>query len=234
MPRFESEPDPVFWQLNASLRFDRRLAPHDVRGSRAHARALLGAGVLTAEELDGALEGLDAVESELDAGTFPFEAADEDIHMAIERRLTEIVGPLGGKIHTGRSRNDQVATDLALFVAERAGVAGGLLGAALSRCSSSPSATATGACPATPTCSAPSPSPSRHHLLAWFWMLRRDADRFAAARGAAAAMPLGSRRARRAQLGARPRGRGRRARLRRASSRTRSTPSPTATSRSTT
>ncbi len=84
-----------------------------MRGSRAHARAPLGAGVLTAEELDELLGGLDAVAAELEAGEFPFESSDEDIHMAVERRLTEIVGPLGGKLHTGRSRNDQVATDLA-------------------------------------------------------------------------------------------------------------------------
>ena len=106
MPRFEQEPDPVFWELNASLEFDRRLAPYDVLQSRAHARALRTAGVLDDAELDALLAGLDAVEAELESGEFPFEAADEDIHMAIERRLTEVAGRVGGKIHTGRSRND--------------------------------------------------------------------------------------------------------------------------------
>src|SRR5690349_24979493 len=115
MPRFEQEPDPVFWELSASLAFDRRLASYDVRQSRAHARALRAAGVLDDAELDALITGLDAVESELESGAFPFEPADEDIHMAIERRLTEIAGRVGGKIHTGRSRDDQVATDLATY-----------------------------------------------------------------------------------------------------------------------
>ena len=82
MPRFEQDPDPVFWQLNASLSFDRRLAPYDIRQSRAHARALLGAGVLDRGELDELLTGLDRVEAEIEAGDFPYEAGDEDIHMA--------------------------------------------------------------------------------------------------------------------------------------------------------
>ena len=115
MPRFEQEPDPVFWQLNASLSFDRRLAPYDVRQSRAHARALRSAGVLDDGELAALLDGLDRVEAELESGDFPFAGGDEDIHMAIERRLTELAGPVGGKLHTARSRNDQVATDVAMF-----------------------------------------------------------------------------------------------------------------------
>lgn len=95
MPRFEQEPDPVFWELNASLRYDRRLAPYDVRQSRAHARALHGAGVVDDEELETLLDGLDAVDRELESGRFPFAPEDEDVHMAIERRLTEIVGRVG-------------------------------------------------------------------------------------------------------------------------------------------
>ena len=156
MARFEKEPDPVFWELNASLAFDRRLAPYDIRQSRAHAGALHRAGVLDEEELAQLLEGLDRIEAELADGGFPFEEADEDIHMAIERRLTEITGPVGGKIHAGRSRNDQVATDLALFVAERSRVALGLLRETLARCMTSRPRTLTGECRATRTFSAPS------------------------------------------------------------------------------
>lgn len=192
MPRFDSQPDPVFWQLNASLAFDRRLAPQDVRGSRAHARALVGAGVLTPVELEELLAGLDRVEGELAGGAFPFEESDEDIHMAIERRLTELVGPVGGKLHTGRSRNDQVATDLALYVGERANVAVTLLRAALAELLALAEAHQGWRMPGYTHLQRAQPISLSHHLLAWFWMLRRDVDRFAAAGRAAALMPLGS------------------------------------------
>ncbi len=108
--------DPAFERLNASLPFDRRLYPYDIRGSIAWARALARAGVLTPEECAGIVAGLEAVKAELDAGAFAFQPTDEDIHTAIERRLTERIGPVAGKLHTGRSRNDQVATDLRLFL----------------------------------------------------------------------------------------------------------------------
>src|SRR4051794_9429716 len=109
--------------MNTSLGFDRRLWPQDLRGSRAHARMLAAAGVLSEAERDELLRGLDLVEQELAGGTFPFAQDDEDIHMAVERRLTELIGPVGGKLHTARSRNDQVATDMALFVRDEAGAA---------------------------------------------------------------------------------------------------------------
>ena len=192
MPRFEQEPDPDFWQLNASLSFDRRLAPYDVRQSRAHARALRSAGVLDDGELAALLDGLDRVEAELESGDFPFAAADEDIHMAIERRLTELAGRVGGKIHTGRSRNDQVATDLAMFVADRAGVARELLVACLGEIHSLAAEHRGARLPGYTHLQRAQPVSLGHHLLAWFWMLRRDVDRFAAAAAAAAAMPLGS------------------------------------------
>jgi len=192
MPRFENEPDPVFWELNASLRFDVRLAPYDVRQSRAHARALRAAGVLDDGELETLLGGLDRVAAELEDGGFPFEPGDEDVHMAIERRLTELAGPVGGKIHTGRSRNDQVATDLALFVAERADVGRALLLACLERLHDLAGEHRDAPMPGYTHLQRAQPVTLGHHLLAWFWMLRRDADRFGAARRAAGAMPLGT------------------------------------------
>ena len=192
MPRFENEPDPVFWELNASLRFDVRLAPHDIRQSRAHARALREAGVLDDGELEALLGGLDRVAAELEGGSFPFEPGDEDVHMAIERRLTELAGPVGGKIHTGRSRNDQVATDLALFVAERADVGRSLLLACLERLHALAGEHRGAPMPGYTHLQRAQPVTLGHHLLAWFWMLRRDSDRFAAARRAAGAMPLGT------------------------------------------
>ena len=111
---------PDFQRLNASIDFDRRLWPLR-RRAVARARAMLAArGIIGADDRDALLAGLDAVELELRDGRFPFAAHDEDIHMAIERRLTELAGPVGGKLHTARSRNDQVATDVAIFMRERA------------------------------------------------------------------------------------------------------------------
>ena len=192
MPRFEQQPDPAFWRLNASLSFDRRLAPYDIRQSRAHARALRGVGVLDDGELDELLSGLDRVEAELESGDFRFDRGDEDIHMAIERRLTEITGRVGGKIHTGRSRNDQVATDLAMFVADRAAIARALLGDCMERILTLAGEHRDARLPGYTHLQRAQPVSLGHHLLAWFWMLRRDVDRFDAAAAAAGAMPLGS------------------------------------------
>jgi argininosuccinate lyase len=126
-----------FQRLNASLRFDRRLWPQDVAQSRAHVRMLADRDIITGADRDALLAGLDAVERELSEGTFEFRDSDEDIHMAIERRLTEVAGPVGGRLHTARSRNDQVATDLAMYARERAREAqraiSALMGTLLSR-----------------------------------------------------------------------------------------------------
>src|SRR5919106_2202366 len=192
MSRFREPPDPLFARLNASISFDRRLWPQDIRGSVAHARALEGVGVLTAEERERIEGGLEQISGELERGEFEFHADDEDIHMAIERRLTELLGPLGGKLHTGRSRNDQVATDLALFVAERSRRAVGLVAALMQRIVDVAEAHAEWAMPGYTHLQRAQPVSLGHHLLAYFWMLRRDARRFAAVRESASEMPLGS------------------------------------------
>src|SRR5262249_19565066 len=127
MGRFGEEQDPLFRRINSSISFDWRLASFDIEQSRAHARALGRLGVLDEPELEQITEGLDRVGEELDEGSFEFRDEDEDIHMAVERRLTELIGPLGGKLHTARSRNDQVATDLALLVRAHAARAIALL-----------------------------------------------------------------------------------------------------------
>jgi argininosuccinate lyase len=106
------------WAYTSSLEVDRRLWRQDVAGSRAHVRGLVGAGVLEVAEGKLLLDGLARVAGELAAGRFAFSDGDEDVHSAVERRLTELVGPVGGKLHTGRSRNDQVATDLHLWLKE--------------------------------------------------------------------------------------------------------------------
>src|ERR1700759_3509270 len=120
MSRFSEPQHPAFRALNDSIAFDRRLAPYDVAQSRAHAAMLASRGIISDAERDELDRGLDQVRRELESGSFPFADGDEDIHMAIERRLTEIVGPVGGKLHTARSRNDPVATDVAMFVREAA------------------------------------------------------------------------------------------------------------------
>jgi argininosuccinate lyase len=114
--RFAAQTDSLVHQFNASIDFDVRLYDEDITGSIAWARGLVGAGVLTAVEAETIIEGLEQVGAELADGRFAFAPDDEDIHTAVERRLTELVGPVGGKLHTGRSRNDQVATDFRLWV----------------------------------------------------------------------------------------------------------------------
>jgi argininosuccinate lyase len=114
--RFAEQTDRLVERFTSSLAYDQRLYPYDIQGSIAHCKTLERAGVFTARESAGLVRGLLSVKAELDGGRFPFSTQDEDIHMAIERRLTELIGPLGGKLHTGRSRNDQVALDLRLFL----------------------------------------------------------------------------------------------------------------------
>ncbi|MGQ9668458.1 MAG: lyase family protein, partial [Anaerolineae bacterium] len=116
--RFRGALDPLMARLNRSLDFDRRLWRADIRGSQAYAQALAKAGVITLDEARQLQEGLDMVQQEFEAGQFLFQNSDEDIHTAVERRLKERIGEAAGKLHTGRSRNDQVATDMRLFVLE--------------------------------------------------------------------------------------------------------------------
>src|SRR5437764_3552938 len=120
MSRFADPQDPRFRAINTSIGFDYRLAPHDIDQSLAHARMLERVGILTEEECGELTDALEQVRAEVEENRFEVRPDDEDIHMAIERRVTEIAGPVGGKLHTARSRNDQVATDVALFVHERA------------------------------------------------------------------------------------------------------------------
>jgi argininosuccinate lyase len=192
MSRFSEPPDPVFHRLNASIAFDRRLGPYDVAQSRAHVRGLHRAGILDADELATLDEGLLTIADELEGGSFPVAEGDEDIHMAIERRLTEIVGPLGGKLHTGRSRNDQVATDVALFVRDRSAVTVELAHAVMSRLLELAGEHADWAMPGYTHLQRAQPVTLGHHLLAYFWMLLRDARRFVGVRAAASELPLGS------------------------------------------
>jgi argininosuccinate lyase len=192
MSRFSIPQDPVFRQLNASIGFDWRLGPYDIEQSRAHAKMLASAGIISDADRDALLNGLDRVEQELDSGAFPFRQDDEDIHMAIERRLTEIAGPVGGRLHTARSRNDQVATDMAMFTRAHA------LGT-VERLQSLQSALVHLAdrhldwpMPGYTHLQRAQPVYLAHHLLAYFWMFRRDARRFEVVLGSTSELPLGA------------------------------------------
>jgi argininosuccinate lyase len=176
--RFTSSQDPRFERLNASIPFDHVLAPFDIQGSAAHARMLGAIGVLTPHERDGILAGLEAIAGEVRESTFHWSLEDEDIHMAIERRLIELVGPVGGKVHTGRSRNDQVALDLQLYL--RSAVSGHQAG--IVRLMSTLLAQAERhddvIFPGYTHLQRAQPIILAHHFLAYFFALQRDWERF--------------------------------------------------------
>jgi argininosuccinate lyase len=192
MARFEDPQDKLFKAINTSLDYDRRLYPEDIEGSLAHASMLAKQGIITDDDLKQIQSGLSDIKVELDAGTFVFNDDDEDIHMAIERHLTELVGDAGAKLHTARSRNDQVATDVTLYTRRRAHVAIEKLAAlqeALYKLAGEHRAD-------------PMPGYTHlqraqsvylgHHLLAYFWMFQRDRKRFEQVVESASALPLGA------------------------------------------
>src|SRR6476661_3971220 len=114
--RFASGPDAIMEEINTSIDFDRHLFREDILASKAHAAMLAKQGIITAEDAGKIAQGLDQILSEIEAGKFDFKRALEDIHMNVESRLAELVGPAAGRLHTARSRNDQVATDFKLWV----------------------------------------------------------------------------------------------------------------------
>ena len=192
MSRFSLPPDPVFVAMNASIGFDWRLYPYDIEQSRAHATMLASVGIITDAERDELLNGLERVQAELDANEFPFLDSDEDIHMAVERRLTEIVGAVGGKLHTARSRNDQVATDMAMFTRAHALRAIETLQDLQTVIVRVAEAHLDWAMPGYTHLQRAQPVYLSHHLLAYFWMFQRDAERFQAVLGGTTELPLGA------------------------------------------
>ena len=192
MSRFSEPQDPTFQALNSSIGFDWRLAPYDIEQSLAHVRMLGRQGIIEAEDV-GALEtALEAVRDEVSAERFDFRPEDEDVHMAIERRITELAGPVGGKLHTARSRNDQVATDVAMFVRAHT----------LTTCDQAKELMAALVDLADRHIDWPMPGYTHlqraqpvylgHHLLAHFWRLARDYQRFQFCLQATARLPLGT------------------------------------------
>src|SRR4051812_8727736 len=164
--------------MNTSLGFDRRLWPQDVAQSRAHAEMLAAQGIIGAEDRDALLRALDAVAAELERDAFPFAPDDEDIHMAIERRVTQLAGPGGGKLHTARSRNDQVATDVALFTRAAAARAEALLDGLGAALAGAAERHLDWPLPGYTHLQRAQPVYLAHHLLACVWMVLRDRERF--------------------------------------------------------
>ncbi|HEU0249735.1 MAG TPA: argininosuccinate lyase [Solirubrobacteraceae bacterium] len=192
MSRFREPQDPDFVAMNASIGFDRRLWRQDIEQSRAHANMLAAQGIIAMQEHDALLAGLERVAAELEGGHFVFSPEDEDIHMAIERHLIELVGSVGGKLHTARSRNDQVATDLCMYVRDRADAARTAITALLEALLTRAEQHLDWALPGYTHLQRAQPVYLSHHLLAYFWMLDRDRERFAFVERQCSRLPLGA------------------------------------------
>ena len=190
--RFTQATDAFVEAFTASVGFDRRLYRHDIAGSRAHARMLARVGILSETDRDAILGGLDAIEADIEAGRFEWRTDLEDVHMNIEHALTQRIGEAGKRLHTGRSRNDQVATDLRLYLrdaiddlsVELRRLCAGLLGLA--------EAHHDAVMPGFTHLQTAQPVTFGHHMLAWFEMLLRDAERLADCRRRTNVMPLGA------------------------------------------
>jgi argininosuccinate lyase len=189
--RFDQEPDAQMWELNASIGFDIRLAEQDLRGSLAWAAAIRAAGVLTDEEHAQISDGLQSILAEFQSGKFSVKPSDEDIHTAVERRLGEIIGPLAGKLHTGRSRNDQVATDFRLWLLDHLVYLDTALSDLQSVLLSRAEADMDLIMPGYTHLQRAQPILLSHWWLSHFWPLDRDRERLAALKTRVAVLPLG-------------------------------------------
>jgi argininosuccinate lyase len=192
MGRFRDPQDPLFRALNSSLAFDYRLAPYDLEQSLAHARMLTRSGIIGEQDLAEIERGLADVREEIEGDRFVVLPDDEDIHMAIERRLTEIVGAAGGKLHTARSRNDQVATDVAMFVRAHSLEAKELLRDLMATVVRLAESHLDWPLPGYTHLQRAQPVYLSHHLLAYFWKFRRDLQRFNFCMTATDDLPLGA------------------------------------------
>jgi argininosuccinate lyase len=192
MSRFRDPQDPLFQALNSSIGFDYRLAPYDLEQSLAHARMLARSGIISADDLEQIERGLAAVREEIEQDRFVVADSDEDIHMAIERRLTELAGPVGGKLHTARSRNDQVATDVAMLVRAHALDAQTLLRELMTTVVETAERHLDWPLPGYTHLQRAQPVYLSHHLLAYFWKFRRDLQRFKFCMTATDDLPLGA------------------------------------------
>ncbi len=190
--RFAAGPDAIMEAINASIGFDKRMAAQDIAGSRAHAAMLGATGILQASDVEAIREGLLTVLSEIEGETFQFSTALEDIHMNVEARLKEIIGEPAGRLHTGRSRNDQVATDFKLWVRDQLDAAEGGLLALIAALLDQAEAGADWVMPGFTHLQTAQPVTWGHHMMAYVEMFGRDLSRMRDARGRMNESPLGA------------------------------------------
>ncbi|WP_284164534.1 argininosuccinate lyase [Frigidibacter sp. SD6-1] len=190
--RFAAGPDAIMEAINASISFDRRLYAQDIAGSRAHAAMLAAQGIITDKDAEAIGEGLLTVLSEIEAGKFEFRTALEDIHMNVEARLKEVIGEPAGRLHTARSRNDQVATDFRLWVRDQCDQADEALGALLRALLAQAEAGADWVMPGFTHLQTAQPVTWGHHMMAYVEMFGRDRGRFRDARARMNECPLGA------------------------------------------
>ncbi|MCG6904567.1 MAG: argininosuccinate lyase [Rhodobacter sp.] len=190
--RFAAGPDAIMEAINASIGFDKRLAAQDIAGSRAHAAMLAATGIITDSDAEAIREGLLTVLSEIETGTFQFSTALEDIHMNVEARLKEIIGEPAGRLHTARSRNDQVAVDFRMWVRDQCDAVDAALVRLLHACLAQAEAGADRVMPGFTHLQVAQPVTWGHHMLAYVEMLGRDRSRFADARIRMNESPLGA------------------------------------------
>ena len=190
--RFSEATDAFVQRFTASVQFDRRLYQHDINGSVAHAMMLHKVGVLTLEEKDLILDGLEAIWHEIEAGDFTWSVELEDVHMNIESALTARIGSVGKKLHTGRSRNDQVATDIRLYVREQVDIIVDLVGKVQIALVDLAERDADTIMPGFTHLQTAQPISFGHHMLAWNEMLERDYSRLIDARKRLNVSPLGA------------------------------------------
>ena len=190
--RFAAGPDAIMEAINASISFDRRLYAQDIAGSRAHAAMLAATGILSDSDAAAIREGLLTVLSEIEAGNFPFRTELEDIHMNVEARLKEIIGAPAGRLHTARSRNDQVATDFRLWVRDQCDAAVGGLKALIGVLLVQAEAGAERVMPGFTHLQTAQPVTWGHHMMAYVEMFGRDIGRFSDARARMNESPLGA------------------------------------------
>ena len=190
--RYETGPAEIMEEINVSIDFDKRLAPQDIRGSLAHAAMLGATGILPEADAAAIRTGLQTVGREIEAGTFAFSRALEDIHMNVESRLRDLIGPTAGRLHTARSRNDQVATDMKLWVRDTLDGLDRQVADLMSALAEAALEHADAVMPGFTHLQSAQPVTFGHHLLAYVEMLSRDRGRLADARGRLNECPLGA------------------------------------------
>ncbi|HEY7298537.1 MAG TPA: argininosuccinate lyase [Xanthobacteraceae bacterium] len=190
--RFSDKPDVIMEEINASIDFDRHLYRQDIAASKAHATMLSKQGIITTQDAAAINHGLETILSEIESGTFKFSRALEDIHMNVESRLAELVGPAAGRLHTARSRNDQVATDFRLWVRSTIDAIDTALASYQQALAEKALAQAATVMPGFTHLQAAQPVTFGHHLLAYVEMTARDRGRFRDARARLNECPLGA------------------------------------------